>query len=52
MSVGKMSVRQDVFRQNVFRQSVFRQNVRVPNQLIREIISAFTDVLYLAREHK
>ena len=34
-SVGKMSVRQNVFRQNVFRQnvfrqSVFRQNVRVP----------------------
>ena len=30
VSVGKMSVRQNVFRQNVFRQSVFRQNVRVP----------------------
>jgi hypothetical protein len=30
-SVGKMSVRQNVFRQNVFRQSVFRQNVRPPS---------------------
>ena len=30
MSVGKLSV-----RQNVFRQSVFRQNVRVPLQLAR-----------------
>jgi hypothetical protein len=34
MTVGKMSVRQNVFRQSVFRQSVFRQNVRVPATIL------------------
>ena len=29
MSVGKISIRQNVFQRSVFRQSVFRQNVRV-----------------------
>ena len=40
-SVGKMSVRQNVFRQNVFRQSVFRQTVRPPNGSGQQIASSW-----------